>query len=247
MTYTKTCPVCGKEYSTDQPTRIYCGLACEEEMAKRRGLERRRQEREALKGTGWRVPRPCRICGEMFMPKSAKNTCCPKPECRREDNRRRMHERQDEKTRQAAAIEALERGENGSLRNLDWRKGAICPICGRKFIPKQSTNRICPDPACKLALTRQNAAKGNQLKRQKKAWERAEMLREAQACIVQPAKGKEMPLAEAIRMPEKPPEPKRRKRKPKAGSLEWCAREADRRGMSYGKFVAAMEQGVLDP
>jgi hypothetical protein len=98
---------------------------------------------------------------------------------------------------------------------------------------------VCRDPECRRLdnLNRQHDNKdayysrSNAKRREKRA----------------AAAEKEKPLLAILKLNTAvETKPKGRRKGPKPGSLEWCVREADKRGMSYGQFVAAMEQGVLE-
>ena len=235
MTYQRTCPVCGKAFETWNPSQTMCGRACREIRERERTRERNRQVSEKRALAAWKAERKCRICGAPFVPSLPQQTICRNPECRREDNRRRMRKRTEEKREMEIKIEVPERAEGEPMQRTNWRNGMNCRVCGTFFYPKQSSNTICPNPECKREASRANTRAANHA--------RGEMRRD----LMEKGLGKK-PFAALDKLGENvraDPKPKRRKKGPQPGSIEWCVAEADRLGLTYGQFVSRLNAESL--
>ena len=234
MLYTKVCPVCGKDFETTQKARLYCGEKCYEKANREKTRKRNIQDRLGIART-WKKPRTCEICGTTFLPVKQNQILCGKKTCR------------DEKQRQRT---------RGYAEKPDWMvTPRTCAVCGTEFMPIMPNQTTCDSPDCKRKhrVKRQmayNKAHKEELRQKDREW------REARRAAKLAAKAPEQePEQEPVQESESlrdavtlPKEPKKRGRKPKVkpGSIAWCVAEADKRGMSYGMFVAALEMGDIE-
>ena len=220
MTYTKTCPVCGVEFETRSFHRMYCGDECAEE-ANRRKAQERAQRLVLGASPPWKVPKRCAVCGVEFLPGRRDQILCGKLTCRDEMQRRRS------------------RGYADPPERMQPR---ACKICGTVFTPKSQNQCTCGSDECQRQWRIKRQTEYNLAHKE----ERNRRERERQAAKRAAKKPKPESLRDAVRMPDQAKPGRGRRRGPKPGTLEWCVREADKRGMSYGQFVAAMESGVLE-
>lgn len=220
MIYTKTCPVCGKAFEAESVRRMYCSEDCAEEANRAMTRERERQKNKGKKPP-WKVPKKCRVCGVEYMPKMAAQIIYGRKSCRDEMQRRRT------------------RGYDELPESMAAR---TCPICGTVFQPIMPNQITCADEDCRRTWRLRRQTAYNRAHKD----ERNRRERERQAANRAAKKPKPESLRDAVRMPDQAKPGRGRRKGPRPGSLEWCVREADKRGMSYGQFVAAMESGVLE-
>lgn len=220
MIYTKTCPVCGKTFEAENVRRMYCSEDCAEEA--NRGTAREWARRKAQgDAPPWKVPKRCRICGVEFVPGRRDQILCGKLTCRDEMQRRRSR---------------------GYDEKPELMQPRTCAICGTEYNPKSPNQCTCGSDECKRRwrvqrqqeYNRTHRKERNRRERERQAAKRAEKRREPES------------LRDAVRIPDQAKPGRGRRRGPKPGTLEWCVREADKRGMSYGQFVAAMESGGIE-
>jgi hypothetical protein len=75
------CKRCGKEFIPSHHSEKYCSATC-----------RTLYHRELIKKKKYQ-PKQCVICGDVFTPTRKDQVTCPKPECKKEQERRKQYER----------------------------------------------------------------------------------------------------------------------------------------------------------
>ena len=112
-TYTKTCPECGKEFTTTKAIQKYCSLSCNSKYNKR--LIKARKPSGQKKAAS-KKPQTvnCLVCGEEFISKNTALYCSA--ECR-----------------EAARIQRY-RAAHGAK---------TCPICGMSFYATKQRQKYC--------------------------------------------------------------------------------------------------------
>ena len=128
------CSICGKEYV---PNRSSKQKLCGSQVCKRENKRRVRAKREGYKLTD-RTPRPCVVCGQLYIPHQSNQTTCQEFACKAEG-------------RKLAAIRRYH-----AKRDAD---AETCPICNRKYVPKYDGQKTCGGSRCVYALRIQNAPK----------------------------------------------------------------------------------------
>lgn len=128
------CKICGAEFV---PNRNAKQTLCESPKCKAENKRLVRARREGRKPTD-RTPRPCTVCGELYVPHQTNQTTCSNFHCKVEGRKlaavRRYH------AKQAAVAET-------------------CPICRRKYVPRFDGQKTCGGARCMQSLRIQNAPK----------------------------------------------------------------------------------------
>ena len=128
------CKICGAEFV---PYRSARQTLCGSPKCKAENKRIVRARREGRKPTD-RTPRPCTVCGELYVPHQTNQTTCSNFHCKVEGRKlaavRRYH------AKQAAVAET-------------------CPICQRYYVSKFDGQKTCGDARCASMLRIQNAPK----------------------------------------------------------------------------------------
>ena len=128
------CKICGAEFVPNRRSKQkLCGAA----KCKAENKRRVRAKREGRKPTD-RTPRPCTVCGELYVPHQQNQRFCSNFNCQREG-------------RKLAAVRRYH-----AKRSAD---AETCPICLRKYVPKYDGQKTCGSSRCVYALRIQNAPK----------------------------------------------------------------------------------------
>lgn len=119
-TYEKTCPICGKDFTTTNSNQIYCSVDCYYLNAKQRQKEQHRLQKNLAQFSRQLEKKTCPICGKDFEPNSKAQIYCSK-QCR------------------DVAFQIQYREKHYSSVH-ETRK---CEFCGRDFIPNSSRQKYC--------------------------------------------------------------------------------------------------------
>lgn len=124
----KICPICGKEFQPHTKAQILCGA---EECKK----EQNRIRINKFKQNGKATPftKKCTICGEEFTTTNDLQTLCGKEECFKEREYRRKKGIPEEEYPNLLGV------YNFHTKN----RTAVCPICGKEFIPNVWSQIYC--------------------------------------------------------------------------------------------------------
>lgn len=148
-TYTRTCPICGKKFTTNRHNNIYCSIECKgiamvrvHKKAVRNYLNKEKTKRIEAREKTIRV---CPICNKEFTPLESHQKYCSN-ECAVKGGK--IVQKQSRQNRKEKIREYLRnRYHEQKAKQGDTIK--VCPMCGKEFTPEKSTNQKYCSDECK--------------------------------------------------------------------------------------------------